>query len=767
MDPQTRPGATVWVALDGFGVEVRGALAARLRAQPELIPTTRLVATAPREGVNAAVAAIADLLAIPALPVAGERVIVHCWVVVDTGETAGVAPWVSELLDRLAGERIGVRLGLLVRQLTYGASQASRALAHRQMRDLVESVLAPGRGGHAKTTVVVVTDRDGRGRRILPAACTVAAARFAEFVLVADPLRCSDPAVTRTFRPAAVADSGAGGVWETLPVFVAPAVRVVEYPAARLRQARAAKLRTALYRALEEPAPPEWTPNTPSLARVAVAADLSWPVLSPPSWIPSLRRPLDEERERVIAACASWVAEATAWRRRERAGFQTKAALIEEWSRQSRGHYEEQLRVLSQRALITDSLPGYFPLLDRFLLHCAADLRAARDELDPPPGAGDARMAPDVADPAEIMATADPALAVLERRINIRLLAQVAFLSTLVIWVLLASVLREVYDVGQRVFPGWSRPDVLRLWVWTGLPIAAGMLVVSWLTTRRARVALDLAFAAVHERAMAWAEESRCALTSALETVGATCHATNLDHLMRTVETRRDRLDTLRRANVDAGYERVPTGAEANGDPFTRIVVPADVGSPLLDPVWGRRIVHAFRKTAVGQTWDAIDPASFDAQVQRVAADALDEPASTPHDGWRLLDAALPTALPNVGDLLALPVPGGQRAVAWACTALLAVPRQLIDKPWSAGRDWRVIPAFDDERVYAVQIRYGLTGADLFGGKSAALGKEANDDLVPRTHRNGDRDGDDDRLADAGNPRRCAVPLRLGRASAA
>lgn len=671
----------------------------------------------------------------------------HVWLVADLGspETADLAPWLDRLHARLLDLAVQARVGLVLRNVSWGRTGDAQDEAERRLRAIVEEVTAPGRAGYGRTLCVVVSDRDGIGGLYRPEETTSLVQRFTDLLLLGDVAHGNLPGVDRVFAPNV--DPGRGD-WATVPLFAGIAAEALRWDAPALFRENAERRRERLFAALDAPAPPTFDPAHPVLRRVEVARDGAWPQLDLPRWSPRFARSARAEHERARAAMDGWLAKATTWRHEMLVTHEDRRANVEHLAAAVLREYVEDLDGHSRRILEDDLLPGFFGSLRRLHERAAADLRVRRNDLrreglpETAPKPIDAAAL--VEDPVAALDGADDGLvAALERKVNARLLAQVAVMTFLLAWGWTIYALANIPDTLFGKLLGWVAalapadtgwrepltalaaarlPTTSQLALWTALGWGIPIAVATTIVVLRQRVALERAWKVFHDRARRWRDTAATALPRDVEAAELALAHRNVEAAATEVRERGERLEAVRALGT-----RAPQPPEEPDTALSGRILPAKPPPPPLTDLQVAQTVGSFRR----QQTD--DPALRSAPEQ-VVESLYREAARIAGDPEPDLRLELPMLRRRI--LAAMPREGAVRVQQLDSTVAaepspppvaryLAAPARVAPDLRLDGLPIAVVPIPVEDRFYPVVVQAGMGARRVLSLPPPALDPES------------------------------------------
>lgn len=654
----------------------------------------------------------------------------HVWLVADLGspETTDLAPWLARLHGRLLDLAVQARVGLILRNVSWGRTGDAQDEAERRLRALVEEVAGPGMPGYGRTLCVVVSDRDGIGGLYTPDETTALVQRFTDVLLLGDVAHGNLPGVDRVFAPNV--DPGRGD-WATVPFFASIAAEALRWDAPALFRENAERRRERLFAALDTPAPPTFDPAHPVLRRVEIARDGAWPRLDLPRWSPRFARSARAEHDRAREAMDAWLAKATAWRHEMLVTHEDRRANVEHLAAAVLREYVEDLDGHTRKILDDEVLPGFFGPLRRLHERSAADLRVRRNDLrreglpeNAPPPIDAAAV---VEDPAAALDGADDKLvSALERKVNPRLLAQVALLTFLLAWgwtvFALANVPDTVFggllgwvapllpaDTGWRepltALAGARFPTTPQLALWTGLGWGIPIAVATTIIVLRQRVALERAWKVFHDRAKRWRDAAASALPRDVEAAELALAHRNVEAAATEVRERGERLDAVRALGA-----RPPQPPEEPDTALSGRILPAKPPPPPLTDLQVAQTVGSFRRQ------QSDDPA-LRSVPEQVVESLYREAARIAGDPEPDLRLELPMLRRRI--LAAMPREGAVRVQQLDSTVAaepspppvaryLAAPARVAPDLRLDGLPIAVVPIPVEDRFYPVVVQAGM-----------------------------------------------------------
>lgn len=537
----------------------------------------------------------------------------HVWLVADLGsaEIAGLAAWVAALERRFRALQVEARIFLLLRYRSWGLPGEEQAEIEGRLRALVTEVLDQGTPGQGTANAVIISDRDGIGGLYSDQETTAVVQRFTDLVLLGDIVHTGESGLERAPTRAF---SGHDGDWGGLPAFASVAGDALEWDAPALFRENAERRRRRLFAALDEPAPPNYTPDHPELERVSLT-DTHWPSLDLPRWSPRFWHPAREEFVRSGEVLDRWLAEAQRWRHTLLVAHEDRRAHVEHQAERVYRTYVRDLDDLTRTTLEDPALPGFFSPLQRVLERAAADLRVRRADLgyrapaeEPPldaPGA--------IREPKVVMAAVEERLVrALERKINPLLLAQVAVATFLLSWIWTVTILRDLPQTllgsllrllgvlpplpaaareRATALAEWQPASEAQLWFWSGLGLGVPLAAITIFIALRQRIVLERAWKQVHDRAQGWRNTALARVQHDLERTEAALAWRNIDAAEGEAEARQEQLRRLR-----ALAQRDPLPAPEPDPAVGGHILPAKAPPPPLSDLQVSQILAAFRR---------------------------------------------------------------------------------------------------------------------------------------------------------------------------
>lgn len=737
-------GPDLWLAMDSLGeamlAELRDVVARdrTLTATCRLLSVTDALAAGSRNGhetsaIATAFDAITALRGEPIYHTAG-TITPHIWVPCDlVQDTPEVIPRIlAGLASRLAENAIPFHIFLVTRLFIDGADGERRRMVRGCAAAVLDWLAGPGKPGHGRTTVFVATDRDARGAHYAPAECQETLVRFAELMLLGNPLRANaGPVASLLSLPVIASDDSWGG----LPVFAALGVRVGEYPARQQQEDHQARQLPALLIEVRRPPGLQWSPDVPSWTPIDVETTLPTRQLTSPAWSPDLWRTPRQDFARARKQFDDWQIAAAAWQRQKLVDFaEGRRRLPEETAAQAR-QYQEQLDHNISDIFRRTGLPGLFPLIDGALGRAVDELTVSLRELDgaaPPFLADDEEpVLPDLAavprDSKTVLARA------LARRVNMRLALIVAIVSAAISWLFIMRGLHQldtslVADVDRLAARQPWLPTVIRdqlhewhhatlidwlpIRVWSAVGVVGVTAIALWLTALRTRAKLTGILGSYRRRTVAWRRDVADIINRELQAVSNRAYRTEVEPLIAALEERRRQL-----ADLDTAMHDLPwTAAMAT----SRITAELTLGTVTPEPELRPDAVHQ----AIVNARQTLPP-----DLHNIDAPGLATRLSAAADeltGWSPPTLArdraafrrqLPELLPRTADVLALVTPAGDRQLFATMVSLLGVPAELVAEAAELcpNPGHLIVRIADANAVYAAQIQYWLTAADLLG----------------------------------------------------
>ncbi|MCC6315885.1 MAG: hypothetical protein IT337_17950, partial [Thermomicrobiales bacterium] len=673
----------------------------------------------------------------------------HVWLVadLDSPETADLAPWLVRLHQRLADLAVEARVGLLLRNVSWGRTGDAQIEAERRLRALVEEVAGAGASGRGRGFFVVVSDRDGIGGLYTPEETGSLVMRLTDLLMLGDVAHGNSPGVERVF--AAGAGDGSGS-WTTQPLFIGVAAEALRWDAPALFRENAERRRLRLFAALDEPAPPTFDPAYPELKRAEIGQTGPWPKLDLPRWSPRFWRQAGAEHVRAREALDAWLAAAERWRHEMLVTHEDRRANVEHLARAVLRDYVDGLDGHTRAILADEALLGFFGPLRRLHERSAADLRVRYSELrrggapgiEPAPLDAMAAAPP----PTDALADADDRLVeALERKINPLLLTQVAVVTFLLAWgwaifalinlpslpiggvLNAAAALLTPYApdmaaaLGRFADTAWPTTPQLALWtaLAIGAPIAASTV---WIALRQ-RVALERGWKVVHDRARQWRDAAAHALTTDIGTAELALTRRNVDSARDELRTRVERLERVRELGA-----RPPAPPEEPDPALSGRIVPAKSPPPPLTDLQVAQIVGGFRRQQADDPGLATTPERIVEALYREAARVAGDPEPDLRLELPTLRRRILAAMPREGAVRVQQLDSTVAAESAPPTVarFLAAPARVASDLRLDGLPISVVPLPVEDRFYPVVLQAGMSARRVL---SLPPAPDAPDDL--------------------------------------
>lgn len=752
-------GPNVWASLDAFGHYVANqALEPALREAQEFARYNQIIhGNLDDSLIDKVLDVVGQMLEHLATSTSREFAVVHLWLLYSQSSPVAddIPAWLTKALEFFDGVPIQVQVHLLTVSLSWGKNDDERTAIERRLQILEAGVLAPGRVGHTRVVVFVITDRDHLAYKFSEEACWAAAGDFAAFSLLTDAPRSRAQAVGRAFLspPAAQrfiasfdprnSDDGQGledpdSVWGP---FTSLAVAVRFYPVEELWKQRTASRQLVLDAILQEDVPWQWIPDLPELKMIdrdAIPPGQFCP--EPPRWTP--RHPFNRLHEEYAARdrMERWRELSKTWREGEPARFHQRLREIQNESASFRGQFGQSYEEATMRLLRDAPYDGLFQMLERFLDQCLLRINqashrenqdgvasdstpatsAASQHLDPPP----------IPDPTPFVREAQASLAAaIARRPDARMLAGVALISGTMSWYLIAQSLLFLQDsllgwfdllAARRQLPRLSldrfesafllNPSLVRAVV----AITVGLIIgLAWWWVRyRSRRHLEEVYSTTFEQpARSWCDESMATIDAALRESKVEHITADLAEFTAQIERRKARLKVLRAESSTISVPQWPSSP----DPFAAHLEAMDGSAPNFHPTDARSVIRTFRTSATCIHWDdeRVPSADFFAHLHGLAAMYLRDTKPALRTDLERLIGQIHSAMPTVDDILVLPAIGRDRTPPWAITRMLALPAGLERHPVLEAWGDAALPLPVEERIYLVALRQGLQLVDL------------------------------------------------------
>lgn len=672
-------------------------------------------------------------------------IVTNVWLVIDSQSSAlAILPtWLPRLYERFDLLNVRARIHLLVRHRSWELPDSKQLLVTQRLRAAIDAVGLPGSPWAGFTTILVLTDRSGRGGRTTIESVTASMCSFVDSVVLGG---ITSNQLARAFATGARSNIDP---WHDLPIFGSFASRAMSWDEPEQRRCVYAEHRRArLIEALRVPAPRTFTPSAPSLPLLDGAGMINWPAIRLPQWSPRLWQAPRDAFADADELLNSWIVEAKRWRHDMLVAHEDSRAYLEHQAEATQHEFLTNLDDATRTLLEHQSLQGYFSPMSRLLERASAEVTVTRRGLPAPPRSTDDALfnASDAIPlPNSVMDKADKELIrKLERQINPRLLVIVSTGTFFILWgwtvygaylvhswippipgasstdgtgTSIEQFKNRLIQIGTERIPSLqdALPSTSQVALWAaaiyGIILSCTIVAIIW----RQRVALERAWNIIYRRARSWRDETSQTLAADITHTELRLQYDIVDFVLADLRGRSDRLKALdRQLNQPISEESAP-------DPAISVRYPKEIPPPPpLSDATVDHIMIQFRK-ARGE-----DPA-FHKAPESVITELLSIAASvagdTDEDLRRAIHedkALLNTVLTMIPPELAVQLPP-KDPTAFASegqtTYYLGSPESTLPdlQRTLQGKAVNLQPILVPDRFYGAVLQSGVNARRIFG----------------------------------------------------